>query len=596
MLCFLSILFSLFKLILCRPPQVEEERGCLLYGLDFLQGKFPEEVMAGIAGTYHSLLEALAADATLWKCKAAELLPPAQQVVPVAEPRDTSQDCLHEGFLRRAAEAPDAVAVMGFGKQRLTYGEVEHASRAVAQELERLTVGRATPKVVAVVMRKGWEQVVAVLGCHRARCAYLPVDAGLPQQRVEQLLELSGACAVVCQGSVAQELDWLAAVAPSLVLVDDATLTSEVMPGDMWDGGRNEEWDADSLAYLIYTSGSTGVPKGVCCHHRGAVNTLEDLNERFSVGPEDRVLALSSLSFDLSVYDVFGVLMSGGGLVVPSPDQVSPPDPEAWLRLVESEHVSVWNTVPAFMELLCDYAEHAQRRLPRCLRVVWMSGDWIPQSLPGRIRALSECEDLKIISMGGATEAAIWSNMHEIEGDGVLEGWSSIPYGRPLRNQSMLVLDEGMRHCEAWVTGMLYIGGVGVASGYFRDEERTAKQFVVHPHTGEYLFRTGDLARLRPDGNLEILGREDSQVKVNGFRVELGEIEACLAGQVAVADACVVVNGPRGGHQSIMAFVTPAPHSAVQSDEAWPHLSPAPSPCIAPPISTRLTPRSSACP
>ena len=172
-----------------------------------------------------------------------------------------------------------------------------------------------------------------------------------------------------------------------------------------------------------------------------------------------------------------------------------------------------------------------------------MSGDWIPPSLPGRIRAVCACEDVQVIAMGGATEAAIWSNMYELgrEGSGLPAGWSSVPYGRPLRNQSMLILNENMEHCEVWVTGVIYIGGAGVAHGYYRNEERTAYQFVKHPLTGEALFRTGDLGRVRPDGLLEILGREDSQVKVNGFRIELGEIERVIQKHEDVLTAAVAV-------------------------------------------------------
>jgi len=139
------------------------------------------------------------------------------------------------------------------------------------------------------------------------------------------------------------------------------------------------------LAYLIYTSGSTGVPKGVCCHHQGAVNTCLDLNERFDVGASDRVLALSSISFDLSVYDVFGLLGAGASLVVPPHDLISPPDPEIWLEIVSSHQITIWNTVPAFMELLVAHAEHSGRTLPACLRLIFLSGDWIARALPGAI-------------------------------------------------------------------------------------------------------------------------------------------------------------------------------------------------------------------
>jgi non-ribosomal peptide synthetase component F len=173
--------------------------------------------------------------------------------------------------------------------------------------------------------------------------------------------------------------------------------------------------DSHDVGYLIYTSGSTGVPKGVSCHHRGAMNTITDLNSLFDVSRDDRVLALSSLSFDLSVYDIFGLLSAGGTIVIPSTQALSPPDPSIWHDIMQSEGITVWNTVPAFMELLVSQLESTDSRLPASLRLIYLSGDWIPISLPRRIKALSENADLRIISLGGATETSIWSNIYEID-------------------------------------------------------------------------------------------------------------------------------------------------------------------------------------
>ena len=246
-------------------------------------------------------------------------------------------------------------------------------------------------------------------------------------------------------------------------------------------------------------------------------------------------------SFDLSVYDIFGLLAAGGCVVVPrqqgevmwkreqSEDQKavsnnSLVNPEDWLSALWRHRVSVWNTVPAFVELLVAQCEGSGQSLPSCLRVVMMSGDWIPLSLTDRLLAVAHPDSLaaglRVVSLGGATEAAIWSNMYQIHPrmqllpDGRantasnMGEWNSIPYGQPLRNQTMYVLNDAtMEHCEPWVTGVIYIGGVGVALGYFRDAERTGRQFVEHPRTGERLFRTGDLGRLRPCGYLEILGQ-----------------------------------------------------------------------------------------
>ena len=239
--------------------------------------------------------------------------------------------------------------------------------------------------------------------------------------------------------------------------------------------------------------------------------------------------------------------------------------------------MSVWDSVPAFSELLVGQAEISGTRLPSCLRLILMSGDWIPLGLPVRLMSLSH-SDLRVVSMGGATEAAIWSNTYEIVDGRVPVGWSSVPYGVPMRGQSIDVLEDGsMRRCEPWVVGMIYIGGLGVALGYVGDEAQTSRSFVRHVTSGEHMFRTGDLGRVRPagpDGRLliEILGREDAQVKINGFRVELGEIEAILESDENVLRSCVVLLDGR----QLVAFVTVPPTS-----EDSPQLAPSAAPSAA---------------
>nr|UYH37521.1 amino acid adenylation domain-containing protein [Myxococcaceae bacterium MCy9487] len=305
----------------------------------------------------------------------------------------------------------------------------------------------------------------------------------------------------------------------------------------------------EDLAYVIYTSGSTGKPKGVMIDHRGAVNTVLDINRRFGIGPEDRGLALSSLSFDLSVWDVFGVLAAGGALVIP--ESREHPDPDHWATLVARERVTVWNSVPALMELYLSALERLQEQPPTSLRLALLSGDWIPLSLPSRLAAVAP--RARMISLGGATEASIWSIAYPI--DRVEPGWQSIPYGRPLTNQRFHVLDADLRPRPSGVAGELFIGGVGLAQGYWRDEQKTRERFILHPVTGERLYRTGDLGRYGPDGTLEFLGREDEQVKVNGFRVELGEIRAALLEHPRIKDAVLTATGERFEAKKLAAYL-----------------------------------------
>ncbi|MDQ1739226.1 MAG: hypothetical protein QOE53_878, partial [Pseudonocardiales bacterium] len=442
---------------------------------------------------------------------------------------------LHELFQRQAQATPDAIAVLAPDRQ-LSYAELDRAARQLAGRLQ--AAGARPGELVAVSLERGWEQPAATLAVLYAGAAYLPIDPALPAERVAHLLERTEARLVLVQpGSRAA----LPGGVARLVVDQDSC------------GNGGPEWQpvprtAADLAYVIYTSGSTGVPKGVMIDHRGAVNTLLDINSRFAVGPSDRVLALSSLSFDLSVFDIFGALAAGAAVVILAPELAG--DPAHWLDLLDRHGVTIWNSVPTLLGMLVEYAEGG-RTLPPSLRLAMLSGDWIPLALPGRLRRLAPA--VQVHSLGGATEASIWSITYPI---GELDpDWRSIPYGKPLANQQFHVLDDALRPRPTWVPGQLYIGGIGLAQGYWRDEARTAASFLTHPVTGERLYRTGDLGRLLPDGNIEFLGREDGQVKVHGYRVELGEIEAALEAHPAVQAAAVRVWGETHGDKRLAGYV-----------------------------------------
>jgi pyochelin synthetase len=448
---------------------------------------------------------------------------------------------LHELFWQQAARTPDAPAVIATDRT-VTYHELRNAATALAGQLTAIKPQRDC--IVAVVMDRGWQQYVAVLGILASGAAYVPVTPDLPTERAHHLLNHAGVTVVVTHPQLAGQLSLPDGVRHVLVTEEMlAAATDEPTP-------RHQQ--PTDLAYVIYTSGSTGQPKGVMINHRGAVNTILDINRRFDVGPRDRVFALSSLGFDLSVYDIFGLLAAGGAIVVPPPHTSR--TPWEWTELLNTHRVSIWNTVPALMEMLVEYAGGRQLRLADSLRLVLMSGDWIPVTLPARIRALAR-PDITLIGLGGATEASIWSNFYPI---GVVDpGWSSIPYGKPLTNQFFEVLDPALRRRPDLVPGELYIGGTGVAMGYWRDSDKTKGSFIHHPRTGERLYRTGDLGRYLSDGNLEFLGREDFQVKIHGFRIELGEIEVALLTHPDVTGATVTAVEVPGGGKRLVAYLTP---------------------------------------
>lgn len=533
--------------------QVYEQNGALHYNWDAVEELFPQGMLDDMFAAYRHLLGALVREESAWTEPLAPALP-EEQLWRRHLANDTAapipRGLLHQPFERRCATHGAHPAVLT-SERELSYHELDRRSATLAAALSQRGAGRG--RQVAVIMEKGWEQVVAVLGVLRAGATYLPIGAELPAERIRHLVERGEVTLALVQGSQTRELEGvLESVELPWLAVDALGETTADPPPS------TELADPEDLAYVIFTSGSTGRPKGVMIDHRGALNTLEDLNQRFEVSAEDRILGLSSLSFDLSVYDVFGLLAAGGAVVLPEPG--SERDPGHWAELMERHGVTIWNTVPALMEMLVEDLESRGVPGPGPLRLVLLSGDWLPVTLPDRIRGL--WPEARVVSLGGATEASIWSILYPVEE--VSPRWSSIPYGHAMVNQTFDVLDHRLEPRPEWVPGQLYIGGTGLAQGYWRDPQQTAASFLVHPCTGERLYRTGDLGRWLPTGEIEFLGREDHQVKVQGHRIELGEIEVRLEYHPAVRAAVVDALGRAGGPRSLAAWVVPARRSGVE--------------------------------
>jgi len=520
---------------------IKEDPNGLCIEWDSIDELFPEGMLDEMFATFGRLLDRLSRDAEAWEQTEFNLLPDSHlQIRAQANrtQRPVPNGLLHDGFLRQTHQRPGDTALIS-ERRRFTYDELHRLSNTLARRIRE--AGAIPNTLVAVVMEKGWEQAAAVLGILESGAAYLPVDANLPQERLHHLLEHGQVQILLTQPWIEPKLKWPDHI--KRIVVDDVGL--EKMKAEPLDPVQGPE----DIAYVIFTSGSTGLPKGVVIDHRGALNTIVDINERFGIGPNDRVLALSALNFDLSVYDIFGLLAAGGAVVMP--ESGAKRDPERWLRWIEEEKITLWNSVPALMEMATAFAESRSLRLPNSLRTIMMGGDWIPVNLPDRIRKLRP--GIEIISLGGVTEASIWSILFPIKE--VSPDWKSIPYGKPMINQQFHVLDERLRPCPIWVPGQLFIGGVGLAKGYWRDQKKTDASFITHPSTGERLYRTGDLGRYWPDGNIEFLGREDFQVKISGFRIELGEIEAVLSQHPGIREALVTAHDDGAGHKRLVAYL-----------------------------------------
>ncbi|MDR3537694.1 MAG: amino acid adenylation domain-containing protein [Acetobacteraceae bacterium] len=520
--------------------QISEEDGQLFCNWDVAEDLFPAGVVDAMVAAYGRLLSGLA-DGSAWDRPVAAALPSQSraELVPLPAP-----EMLHAGFERSARAHPHLPAVIA-PDAMLDYAALDAAATHLAADLLTQLDGAPRDRLVAIVLPKGWRQIVAVLAVLKAGAAYLPIDPALPADRRRLLIERGEALVLDDPAAVDAALARTAGPMPVLPPVEDPS----------------------RLAYVIYTSGSAGQPKGVMIEHRAALATVREINRRWAIGPEDRTLGLSSLSFDLSVYDIFGPLSIGSALVLPAAEATR--DPSHWAELLSRHRVTVWNSVPALMAMQAEY------RLPpdHALRLVMLSGDWVPVELVERLRA--QAPDTAIVALGGATEAAIWSNAHEV---GALDpDWPSIPYGTGLAGQRLHVVNARGEPCPDWVIGEIEISGAGLARGYWRDPVQTAERFRVDPATGERRYRTGDLGRFRPYRGatgptpVEFLGREDFQVKVQGHRIELGEVEAALATHPAVAQAVATAPAAANGRdRTLHAFVVP--RQAAPPDTGWERL------------------------
>ena len=494
--------------------QVVEMDGCLCLFWDSVDELFYPGMLDEMFRAYTGLLHTLAVHPEIMQEKTASLV-----TAEISEKRRQANETAAEFeektldglFLEAADKFPDKEALVTCSR-RMTYREIKEEAFYISGQLQ--SMGIKKEETVAVFMEKGWEQVVAVYGILFAGAVYLPIDIHNPKERVEKILRDSGTRTILVQKQAdEQDTEWLHEW--DCISVSGLKNDSEY---------KAQENKAGDLAYVIYTSGTTGMPKGVMITHHNAVNTIQDINDRYQITEEDTAFGISNFHFDLSVYDVFGILGAGGKLVLPDPECGK--DPAHWIQWMNQENITVWNSVPTFVEMLAEYEEYQRQVTSQSLRLIMMSGDWVPVSLPGRIRNLFQ--NVEIVALGGATEGSIWSNHFEIP-EVVPEDWKSIPYGKPLANQKYYILDQNMEDCPDWVPGTLYIAGDGVAQGYLNDKEKTEEKFVVLDRNGERLYCTGDMGRYWNDGNIEFLGRLDNQVKINGYWVELGEIEAAVS-------------------------------------------------------------------
>lgn len=455
---------------------------------------------------------------------------------------------LYDGFISNVEKQPEKTAVIYEG-QSYSYGKLGEYVGAVVQTLKERGLQRGDR--VALVLPRGPLQIVSALATLICGAAFVPIDINQPFNRQERIVQESDSEFVIAMGEYTRMNE----------AFKDRILNPEVLiktPGKLIVSEENSRQD---LAYIIFTSGTTGAPKGVMITHEQAENTIVDMNERFGINENDVFIALTKLSFDLSIYDLFGSFDAGATLVIPTESNAT--NPSNWVELVKSYKITIWNSVPALLKMFLKELQSGQDTEVNSLRRFFLSGDVIDDSIPGMVR--ERFDNYMLISLGGATEGSIWSIWWDITDDDV---GGMLPYGVALTNQKMFVLNANGKQTPDNVKGEIAIGGAGVAVGYYNDRELSEKKFAYSEALKTRLFYTGDVGYVRSDGVMMICGRKDDQIKINGNRIETGEIESVVRATGEVADCAVIYHKSPAKGGKLFLFLEPKTYDAESDKEA----------------------------
>ena len=465
--------------------------------------------------------------------------------------RDYSQtQCIHHLFERQVELTPEAVAAV-FEGDRLSYRRLNEKANQVAHYLQ--AIGVEPEDLVGICVDRSLEMLVGILGILKAGGAYLPLDPAYPQERLAYMLKDAEVRTVLTQEKVKgkiqeiaidrDEIRWLCLDSQweAIAKHSRSNPTSRVQP--------------QNLAYIIYTSGSTGKPKGVLVCHQ---NLVSSTTARFHYykEPLTAYLLLSSCAFDSSVAGIFWTLCAGGNLVLPEPKLQQ--DPQELAKLIEGQRISHLLCLPSLYQLILEQSRPEQIV---SLEAIIVAGERCPQEA-----IALHCDRLKNASMYneyGPTEATVWCSVYKCQAE---EKYIRVPIGRAIANTQIYILDRHLQPVPIGVSGEIYIGGAGITRGYLNRPELTLEKFIPNPFSDDpesRLYKTGDLARYLPDGNLEFLGRLDNQVKIRGFRIELGEIEAALSQHPGVQQTTVIVREDVADDKRLVAYIVP--RSAAES-------------------------------
>jgi amino acid adenylation domain-containing protein len=537
---------------------LRERDGKLIGFFEYNTDLFESSTIERMIGHFETLLEGIVADPDQ-SISTLPFLTEAERHQLLVEWNDTAGEypkdsCIHELFEAQVHRTPDAVAVQCGGK-KLTYQELNTRANQLAHYLQELGIG--AEKLVGICVERSLETIIGLLGILKAGGAYVPLDPAYPRERLGFMLEDSQIGVLLTQDGIIEDGRWRIGDGDPRSSIPDPRLQVVYLDRDSPLIAEQKQDDprsgvcAENLAYVIYTSGSTGTPKGVAIEHRNAVALLHWATSVFTNDELAGVLASTSICFDLSIFELF-VPLSWGGKVVLAENALH------LSSVAEKSEVTLINTVPSVMtELL------AMGKLPDSVRTINLAGEPLRSELVKQIYENTNVE--RVYDLYGPSEATTYSTF-------TLRTAEAPPtIGRPISNTRIYILDRNLQPVPIGVPGELYIGGAGVARGYLKRPDLTAERFIsssLNANGGERIYRTGDLAGYRPDGDIEFLGRADNQVKIHGYRIELGEIEAVLTKQPTVKDCVVVVyeHESRPG-KILVGYVVPRESSVLSVTE-----------------------------
>jgi amino acid adenylation domain-containing protein len=502
---------------------------------------FDSATIARMAGHFHVLLESIIHDPAA-AIGDLNILTDAERQQLLVEFNDTRTDypkdkCLHQLFEEQVQRTPDNVAIV-FEREQLTYAQLNARANQLAHHLLALGVRPEVP--VAVCMQRCPEMVVGLLAILKAGGAYVPLDPAYPAERLSFMLQDAHAAVLLTRGHTVLGVPESAI---HTVCMDSGREAIAAMSETNPVVGAT----AENLVYILYTSGSTGQPKGVMVEHRGLCNAINWIIQTLELSAEDRCILKTPITFDAAGRELYPTLLTGGRLVIAEPDGHR--DSRYLAELLQGARISIFHCVPSLLQFLVE--EPLFDDCP-ALRAVMSGGEALPTQVVARFQSRSTA---KLYNVYGPTETIIDSTYRLCGEPGDL---SSSPIGRPIPNARTYILDNALRPLPIGVAGHMHIGGVGLARGYLNRPDLTAEKFIPDPFStelGARLYKTGDLARYLPDGNIEFLGRADHQVKIRGFRIELEEIEAALRQHPAVRQAAVLAREDAPGEQRLVAYV-----------------------------------------